>query len=259
MGQGRRDRRALSRSAWLAPLLLAAGLCGPACADDPVEPRTPRVSSAAMDAEWERRRSVMVDEQIAARGVSDPGVLAAMRKVPRHEFVPEELRSAAYEDRPLPIGHDQTISQPYIVAIMTELATIRPGSNVLEVGAGSGYEAAGVHEIAGSVRSIEIVEPLAGEAAETLARLGYAKAEVRHGDGYRGWPEAAPFDAILVTAAPEHVPQPLLDQLAPGGRLVIPVGGFLQQLEVHTRTPEGIRVERVLPVRFVPMTGEAEE
>jgi protein-L-isoaspartate(D-aspartate) O-methyltransferase len=221
------------------------------------EPGGGAVSSAAMADEYERQRLAMVERQIEARGVADPRVLAAMRRVPRHEFVPESLRDAAYEDRPLPIGHSQTISQPFIVASMTELARIEPGSRVLEVGTGSGYQAAVVHEIAGSVYTIEIVEALARRSSETLARLGYAAAEIRHGDGYRGWSEAAPFDAIIVTAAPAEVPQPLLDQLVMGGRLVIPVGDWYQQLEVHTKTPDGIAVERVYPVRFVPMTGEA--
>jgi len=214
------------------------------------------VSSGAMADEYQRRRLAMVERQIEARGVTDARVLAAMRHVPRHEFVPESLRGAAYEDRPLPIGHSQTISQPFIVASMTELAHIRPGSRVLEVGTGSGYQAAVVHEIAGSVYTIEIIEALAQQAEETLARLGYTGAEVRHGDGYRGWPEEAPFDAIIVTAAPTEIPRPLLDQLAVGGRLVIPVGDWYQQLEVHTKTPDGVTVERAYPVRFVPMTGE---
>jgi protein-L-isoaspartate(D-aspartate) O-methyltransferase len=214
------------------------------------------VSSAAMEDEYEPRRLAMVERQIQARGVTDARVLAAMRRVPRHEFVAESQRGAAYEDRPLPIGHSQTISQPFIVASMTELAHIRPGSRVLEVGTGSGYQAAVVHEIAGSVYTIEIIEALAKRSAETLARLGYTAAHVRHGDGYRGWPEMAPFDAIIVTAAPAEVPQPLLDQLAVGGRLVIPVGDWYQQLEVYTKTPDGITVERAYPVRFVPMTGE---
>jgi len=182
-----------------------------------------------------------------------------MRSVPRHEFVPSNLQAAAYSDRPLPIGDGQTISQPYIVAAMTELARIEPGSRVLEVGTGSGYQAAVLHEVAGAVHSIEIVEPLAKRASETLERLGYDSAQVRYGDGYRGWPEAAPFDAIIVTAAPTEVPQPLLEQLNEGGRLVIPVGNWDQQLEVHTRTPDGIRVERVFAVRFVPMTGRARD
>lgn len=221
------------------------------------EPGGGAVSSAAMAEEYERLRLAMVKRQIEARGVADTRVLAAMRQVPRHEFVPESWRDSAYEDRPLPIGHSQTISQPFIVAAMTELARIEPGSRVLEVGTGSGYQAAVVHEVAGSVYTIEIIEPLVKRASETLERLGYTAAEVRHGDGYRGWPEAAPFDAILVTAAPAEVPQPLLDQLVMGGRLVIPVGDWYQQLEVHTKTPDGIAVERVFPVRFVPMTGEA--
>jgi protein-L-isoaspartate(D-aspartate) O-methyltransferase len=215
------------------------------------------VSSAAMADEYESLRLAMVERQIEARGVADARVLAAMRHVPRHEFVPESWRDAAYEDRPLPIGHSQTISQPFIVASMTELARIEPGSRVLEVGTGSGYQAAVVHEVAGSVYTIEIIEPLAQRASKTLRRLGYTAAEVRHGDGYRGWPEMAPFDAIIVTAAPAEVPKPLLEQLVVGGRLVIPVGNWSQQLEVHTRTPDGIAVERVYPVRFVPMTGEA--
>jgi protein-L-isoaspartate(D-aspartate) O-methyltransferase len=215
------------------------------------------VSSDAMSDEYVQRRLAMVARQIEARGVSDPRVLAAMRRVPRHEFVPKSLWDEAYEDRPLPIGHSQTISQPYIVAAMTELLRIEPGSHVLEVGTGSGYQAAVLHEVAGAVYSIEIVEPLAQQAAATLERLGYTSAEVRHGDGYRGWPEAAPFDAIIVTAAPAAVPQPLLDQLRVGGRLVIPVGNWDQRLEVHHKTPEGVRVERVFHVRFVPMTGEA--
>jgi protein-L-isoaspartate(D-aspartate) O-methyltransferase len=223
------------------------------------EPGGGAVSSAEMADEYESRRLAMVEHQIEARGVADERVLAAMRRVPRHEFVPESRRGAAYEDRPLPIGHSQTISQPFIVASMTELARIEPGSHVLEVGTGSGYQAAVVHEIAGSIYTIEIVEALARRSSETLARLGYANAEVRHGDGYRGWPEEAPFDAIIVTAAPTEVPEPLLDQLVVGGRLVIPVGDWYQQLEVHTKTPDGITVERVYPVRFVPMTGEARD
>jgi protein-L-isoaspartate(D-aspartate) O-methyltransferase len=227
--------------------------------DDGVEPGGGAVSSAAMADEYQRRRLAMVERQIEARGVTDARVLEAMRRVPRHEFVPESVRGAAYEDRPLPIGHSQTISQPFIVASMTELARIEPGSHVLEVGTGSGYQAAVVHEIAGSVYTIEIVEALARRASETLARLGYTAAEVRHGDGFRGWPEEAPFDAIIVTAAPKEVPPPLLDQLVVGGRLVIPVGDWYQELEVHTKTREGVTVERVYPVRFVPMTGEARD
>jgi protein-L-isoaspartate(D-aspartate) O-methyltransferase len=203
-------------------------------------------------------RERMVRTQIAARGIADPRVLAAMRKVPRHEFVPEAMRAGAYDDGPLPIGHDQTISQPYIVALMTELAGLRPDAKVLEVGTGSGYQAAVLAEVARDVYSIEIVAPLAERAAATLARLGYGRVRLRQGDGHRGWPEAAPFDAIVVTAAPDTVPAPLLAQLAPGGRLVIPVGRHAQWLEVHRRSADGIVVERVAPVRFVPMTGATE-
>jgi protein-L-isoaspartate(D-aspartate) O-methyltransferase len=209
------------------------------------------------DAELAAAREKMVAEQIAGRGVADARVLAALRKVPRHEFVARSLRREAYADHPLPIGHGQTISQPYVVAAMTELAQVGPGERVLEVGTGSGYQAAVLAELAREVYTIEIVEPLAKSAAATLARLGYAAVRVRHGDGYRGWPEAAPFDAIVVTAAPPRVPPPLLEQLAVGGKLVIPVGDDWQELEVHTKTATGVEVRQVFPVRFVPMTGEA--
>jgi protein-L-isoaspartate(D-aspartate) O-methyltransferase len=200
----------------------------------------------------------MVREQIAGRGISDPRVLAAMSRVPRHELVPEDVRAHAYEDRPLPIGHDQTISQPFVVAYMTEQLQLRGGERVLEVGTGSGYQAAVLAEIAGEVYTIEIVEPLGKRAQADLQRLGYQNVHVRVGDGYRGWPELAPFDAIVVTAAPERVPQPLVDQLAVGGRLVLPVGGFDQELVRIERRPDGIHQERLIDVRFVPMRGEAE-
>jgi protein-L-isoaspartate(D-aspartate) O-methyltransferase len=200
----------------------------------------------------------MVREQIAGRGISDPRVLAAMSRVPRHELVPEDVRDHAYEDRPLPIGHDQTISQPFVVAYMTEQLQLRGGERVLEVGTGSGYQAAVLAEIAGEVYTIEIVEPLGKRAQADLQRLGYQNVHVRVGDGYRGWPELAPFDAIVVTAAPERVPQPLVDQLAVGGRLVLPVGGFDQELVRIERRPDGIHQERLIDVRFVPMRGEAE-
>jgi protein-L-isoaspartate(D-aspartate) O-methyltransferase len=208
--------------------------------------------------ELQAARDAMVREQIEARGVRDPEVLRAMRAVPRHLFVPESMRPFAHDDHPLPIGEDQTISQPYIVALMTELARVGPGSRVLEVGTGSGYQAAVLSEMGAEVRSIEIVEPLARRARGTLDALGYGRVRTRTGDGYAGWPDAAPFDAIVVTAAPPHVPQPLVDQLAPGGRMVIPVGRGVQSLTVLTRTADGVTREDVLPVRFVPMTGEAE-
>jgi protein-L-isoaspartate(D-aspartate) O-methyltransferase len=208
--------------------------------------------------EFAAPRARMVEEQIAGRGIAAPSVLAAMRRVPRHAFVPAAQRAHAYEDRPLPIGAGQTISQPYIVALMTELAEPAPGAKVLEVGTGSGYQAAVLAACGAEVWSIEIVEELAERAQRDLARLGVERVHVRSGDGYRGWPEAAPFDAILVTAAAPRVPEALLAQLRVGGRLVIPVGetGELQSLEVHERGEDGFTVRHVTPVRFVPMTGE---
>jgi protein-L-isoaspartate(D-aspartate) O-methyltransferase len=204
-----------------------------------------------------KERHRMLEEQIEARGISDPRVLAALREVPRHEFVPAAHRADAYADRPLPIGEGQTISQPYIVALMTELAAVGPGSVVLEVGTGSGYQAAVLAACGAEVYSVEIVDALAKRAAHDLERLGYPKVHVRSGDGYLGWPEHAPFDAILVTAAAPRVPPALLEQLRVGGRLVIPVGetGREQSLQVHTRTEHGVEVHDVVPVRFVPMTG----
>jgi protein-L-isoaspartate(D-aspartate) O-methyltransferase len=202
------------------------------------------------------QRDDMVTRQIEAREVRDPRVLAAMRKVPRHLFVPPSLADEAYDDHPLPIGEGQTISQPYIVALMTELLGLKGGERVLEVGTGSGYQAAVLAELAGEVYSLEIVEPLARRAAATLEGLGYGRIRVRAGDGYLGWPEAAPFDAIIVTAAPDHVPQPLVDQLGVGGRLVIPVGDVYQELVVCTKTAAGVSRRSVIPVRFVPMTGD---
>jgi protein-L-isoaspartate(D-aspartate) O-methyltransferase len=196
----------------------------------------------------------MVEDQIEARGVRDPRVLAAMRKVPRDRFVPPDVASLAYADQPLPIGHGQTISQPYIVAYMSEALQVNENAKVLEIGTGSGYQAAILGELAREVYTIELVPELAERARTTLAALGYTNVHVRTGDGYLGWPDEAPFDAIMVTAAPDHVPQPLVDQLAVGGRLVIPVGGgFEQQMRILTRTPEGIQESRTLPVRFVPL------
>ena len=210
-------------------------------------------------AEMSARRRAMVATQIEAQGIKDPAVLQALENVPRHLFVPVELQERAYEDRPLPIGEGQTISQPYIVALMTQLANVTKGSRVLEVGTGSGYQAAVLAEIGATVYTIEIVPTLAARAKVALEAGGYAGLHYRVGDGYAGWPEAAPFDAIVVTAAPDHVPQPLVDQLRVGGRLVLPVGRDLQQLVVITRTAEGTRREEITPVRFVPMTGEAEK
>jgi protein-L-isoaspartate(D-aspartate) O-methyltransferase len=209
-------------------------------------------------AEQALRRRQMVREQLIARGVEDPRVLAAMAVVPRHELVPAAVRDQAYEDMPLPVGHGQTISQPFVVAVMTERAEIRPTSRVLEIGTGSGYQCAVLCSLAAEVYSIEIVPELAREAAASLFRLGYHP-QLRVSDGWDGWPEAAPFDAIIVTAAPPLIPPALITQLAPGGHLVIPVGVDSQDLRVVTRDASGISIERVFPVRFVPMTGEAQE
>lgn len=205
------------------------------------------------DDPYRTRREGMVDLQIAARGIRDERVLAAMRRVPRERFVPASLRDAAYADRPLPIGHDQTISQPFIVGYMTELLGLTAESRVLEVGTGSGYQAAVLAELAREVYTIEIVEALAAGAGAVLAQLGYDNVHTRTGDGYQGWSEAGPFDAIVVTAAPDHVPQPLVDQLAVGGRLVIPVGNLRQEILRLSRTPTGIEEERLIPVLFVPL------
>lgn len=205
-------------------------------------------------------RDRMVDRQIVARGIKDPAVIAAMRRIPRHQFVPPAFSRMAYADGPVPIGHGQTISQPYVVAFMTEALQLRGEEKVLEIGTGSGYQAAVLAALVPRVFSIEIVEPLAEEAAGTLASLGYHHVTVRAGDGHRGWPEEAPFDAIIVTAAPAHVPQALLEQLAVGGRMILPVGRtFLQHLVLYRRTRTGFERTELLPVQFVPMTGEAEK
>ncbi len=210
-------------------------------------------------ASLETKRNSMVDSQIRARGVSDQRVLDALRRIPRHEFVPEPYTAAAYEDSPLPIGLNQTISQPYIVGYMTDELDVQPGSKVLEIGTGSGYQAAVLAELTDQVFTIEIVPELARRARETLQRLGYRNVKVLAGDGYRGWPSEAPFDRIIVTAAPDHVPQPLVDQLAVGGRMIIPVGDYYQQMTIITRTERGVVQQKTIDVRFVPMTGEAEK
>jgi len=215
---------------------------------------------ATSDAEYAARRKALVQEiardQMGVGRISRP-VLEAMQSVPRHLFVSEAAQPYAYEDRPLPIGHGQTISQPYIVAAMTEL--LKPGRDhkVLEIGTGSGYQAAVLSKLVAKVYTIEIVEPLAAEAKARLAKLGYANVEVRAGDGYEGWPEAAPFDAIMVTAGAEQVPRPLVEQLKPGGRMVIPVGPVhsVQELMVVEKRADGSVAQRkVIPVRFVPFT-----
>jgi protein-L-isoaspartate(D-aspartate) O-methyltransferase len=209
---------------------------------------------------WAREREKMVGEDLRARDITDREVLRAMGTVPRHEFVPDRYRALSYADRPLPIGYEQTISQPYIVALMSQLARIKPGDRVLEIGTGSGYQAAVLAELGAEVYTIEIVNDLAARATKDLRRLGFDAVHVRAGDGYAGWPEVAPFAAIVVTAAPEKIPDPLLEQLEVGGRLVIPVGKTdgIQSLKVVTRTKSGYRTESITDVRFVPMTGKSQ-
>ena len=243
----------------LAPaLVLVAVAVGTRAAWIPGWTDQRQAAPAAADPDAAQRsraaRARMVEEQIRGRGIRDERVLAAMGQVPRDRFVPEASRVDAYGDYPLPIGYDQTISQPYIVAYMTEAAAIEPKDKVLEIGTGSGYQAGVLAQIAREVYTIEIVSPLADRARATLRTLGYTNVHVRHGDGYRGWPEASLFDAIVVTAAPDHVPEPLVEQLAVGGRLVIPVGTLDQEMQVITKTRTGVTEERTIPVRFVPLT-----
>lgn len=206
--------------------------------------------------EPDAQRAAMVEQQLRARDIRSPRVLDAMRKVQRHLFVPESQRDQAYGDYPLPIGYDQTISQPYIVAFMTQAIDVRPTDKVLEIGTGSGYQAAILGELAKEVYTIEIVEPLAQRAKETLAGLGYTNIHVRAGNGYLGWPEQAPFDRIMVTAAPEDVPPALIEQLKVGGLMAIPVGDVWQELRILRKTEKGLETLETLPVRFVPMTGK---
>ena len=215
-----------------------------------------RMSASGAKEDFRIMREKMVENQIKARGVKDPRVLAAMLKVERHVFVPAENQSSAYADQPLPIGEGQTISQPYIVALMTELLELKGQEKVLEVGTGSGYQAAILGELAKEVYGIEIVEKLASSSRDLLARLGYKNITLKAGDGYLGWPEVAPFDAIIVTCAPDHVPKPLLEQLKDGGRMVLPVGSYSQELKKITKRSGKIETTNVIPVVFVPMTGD---
>ena len=221
--------------------------------EDGAKPKLPDFSDSKRRPERER----MVSQQIAAYDVSDPSVLAALRNVPRHRLVPDQLAAYAYDDRPLPIGHGQTISQPYIVALMTQLLDLDPQDNVLEVGTGSGYQAAILGLLTRNVVSIEIIEPLARRAAEDLAELGYENLTLLHGDGYFGYEEQAPYDAIIVTAAAEHIPPPLIAQLKPEGKMIIPVGrkGWTQNLILVRKNAKGrVSTQNLLPVRFVPLT-----
>ena len=211
-----------------------------------------------VDYETERKR--MVDVDLRGRDIVDLRVLNAMLKVPRHEFVTEEYRNQAYADYPLPIGNNQTISQPYIVALMTQSARLQPEDRVLEIGTGSGYQAAVLAELVKEVYTIEIVEDLANNSRSELERLGYDNVKVKHGDGYQGWEEFAPFDAILLTAAAPKIPQPLIDQLKEGGRIILPLGGkLLQKLIRITKIKDELKREKITGVRFVPMTGEVRQ
>ena len=209
--------------------------------------------------EQQRRRERMAARDLASRDIHDARVLQAMRTVPRHQFVPEAYQGDAYEDHPLPIGFGQTISQPYIVAYMSQALELTGNEKVLEIGTGSGYQAAVLGELAAEVYSIEIIEPLCRGADELLQRLGYKNVQVLCGDGYLGWPEHAPFDAVILTAAPTQIPAPLIEQLANGGRMILPLGTYSQTLILIRKTKGKITRERLLPVRFVPMTGEAEK
>lgn len=239
-------------------LILTSTLLGGACMKSQNKEEALQQGAGGEDF-FTKLRNQMVDEQIIQRGVKDKLVLEAMRKVPRHKFVPSELEGMAYNDTPLPIGEGQTISQPYIVALMTESLGLKGGEKILEVGTGSGYQAAVLAEIVDEVYTIEIIKSLADQARQRLEKMGYTNIFVRHGDGYRGWPEKAPFDAIIVTAAPEEIPPPLLEQLKVGGKLVIPLGEQYQELVLVEKKKKGFKKRYLIPVRFVPMTGEAEK
>ncbi len=257
--------------AFTSKLAAAFGLVGSACGQEPAtaaagaEPESPVAAPEATvivePAAFATARQRMVREQIQRRGVKDGRVLAAMLKVLRHEFMPPDVVHLAYDDRAIPVGHGQTISQPYVVAFMSEALALKPGDRVLEIGTGTAYQTAILGELVKEVYTIEIIEPLGKNAAETLTRLGYKNVQTRIGDGFRGWPDAAPFDAIIVTCAPDAVPQPLVDQLADGGRMIIPVGppGEPQNLVLLKKSEGKVVQQKVLPVTFVPMTGEAKK
>lgn len=235
------------RPSLIVALVIAGWICASSCSISEAQ-------QSPQDRGAERRR--MVDEQLRGRDIRDPRVLEAMLAVPRHLFIPEPERKYAYGDFPLPIGHGQTISQPYIVAFMTQELAVEPAHRVLEIGTGSGYQAAVLGELAKQVYTIEIVAPLAERARQTLDSLGYRNIHVRTGNGYLGWPEHEPYDRIMVTAAPDEVPPALIQQLKIGGLMAIPVGTVAQELRILRRTPAGMATLRTLPVRFVPMTGK---
>ena len=237
------DRPMLARSA--AATILVTVACG-----------LPQGQAPPKGPDWDAQRRAMVEDQLRQRGVASERVLEAMRRVPRHRFVPDAARAESYQDHPLPIGFGQTISQPYIVGFMTDALRIEPSHRVLEIGTGSGYQAAILGELAREVYTIEIIPALAGRARSLLEELGYRNIHVRAGNGYLGWPEAAPFDRVIVTAAPDEVPPALVTQLAAGGLMAIPVGGAVQELRILRRTPTEMETLATLPVRFVPMTGK---
>jgi protein-L-isoaspartate(D-aspartate) O-methyltransferase len=236
-------------SQWLGGVLAMAALACSAGVPDEQPPSR----------DWTAERQRMVDQQLRARDIRSLGVLDAMRSVPRHLFIPEANRRDAYDDSPIPIGYGQTISQPYIVAFMTQALEIGPADRVLEIGTGCGYQAAVLATLAKQVYSIEIVEPLADRARVTLSSLGYRNIEVRTGNGYLGWPEQAPFDRIMVTAAPDEVPETLVQQLKIGGLMAVPVGTVMQELRILRRTTAGTETLDTLPVRFVPMTNKPKD
>lgn len=233
----------------LGLMLVASPACAPQSHSE--------LTGAPQDSEEkfaEQRRKLV--ESLKSEGLTNTEVLKALLKVPRHKFVPASHRDLAYQNRPLPIGHEQTISQPFIVGYMTQAAELAPGERVLEIGTGSGYQAAVLAELAKEVYSIEIVPPLADNARNLLGEMGYKNVQVKTGNGYLGWPEHAPFDAIIVTAAPDEVPQALVDQLAVGGKMIVPVGSGFQQMVIITRSESGVVERRTIPVAFVPMTGK---
>lgn len=255
-------RNLRSLSSWLPVLLLAAVTVAAVItyvAGASMPGTSPSDDIPAAPDPWAERRRSMVEEQIRRRGVRQEAVLEAMMQVPRHRFVPESYWPEAYADHPLPIGWGQTISQPYIVALMTELLALDENKKVLEVGTGSGYHAAVMGQVAGEVYSVEIVGELARQSGALLQELGYDNVQVRAGDGYDGWSEAAPFDAVILTAAPPRIPEPLIQQLAPGGRMVLPLGESKQELLLLEKTPEGLHRQVITPVRFVPMTGKVQK
>jgi len=225
----------------------------------PAVQKGPPETSVSQTSDFGRLRERMVREQLQGRDITDARVLAAMLKVPRHEFVPSEFKESSYSDNALPLKLGQTISQPYIVAYMTQALELSGAERVLEIGTGSGYQAAVLAEIVPEVYSVEILPELSEYAETVLTRLGYRNIHIRTGDGYMGWPEQAPFDRIIVTAAPETVPQPLMDQLKVGGRMIVPVGVFEQDLVIYEKQKSGVTSRSTIPVRFVPMTGKIRE